>query len=132
MESIAAVLGDIYHKPDAQREALEAAARSLEWKIDVFLEPLAVPWDSLSRWRMIVMAREGRIDPSPSNAVWFTSAHQGAISRFVRSGGALVALHAGLASYGHDSEYGRTVHGSFIHHPSEHPEFLVRATGSCP
>ena len=38
------------------------------------------------------------------------------------------ACTRGLASYGHDGEYGRTVHGSFVNHPVEHPEFLVRLT----
>lgn len=125
---IAAVLGDYYHKPDGQRAALEAVAGDLGGQMDVFTSPLDVPWDSLSRWTVIVMAREGRSAPAQSKDVWFTASHQQAISAYVKSGGALVGLHAGLASYGHDGEYGRTIHGSFINHPVEHPQFLVRPT----
>jgi type 1 glutamine amidotransferase len=125
---IAAVLGDYYHKPDAQRAAIEQAAGELGAEIEIFLDPLGVPWDSLSRWAVVVMAREGRTTPAASKDVWFTAAHQQAVSAFVRAGGALVGLHAGLSSYGHDGEYGRTTHGSFINHPVEHPDFLVRRT----
>ena len=125
---IAAVLGDYYHTPDAQRAAIESVAGDLGAEVEVFLDPLGVPWESLSRWSMIVMAREGRIAPAQSKDVWFTASHEQALSTFVRAGGALVGLHAGLASYGHDGEYGRTIHGSFINHPVEHPEFQVRPT----
>lgn len=123
---VAALLGDFYHTPDAQQQALEAAAADLEARIEVFLDPLTLPWGALSEWSMIVVAREGRVAPQQSDAVWFTSAHQQALSSFVRSGGALIGLHAGLASYGHDGEYGRAIHGSFINHPAEHPVFRVR------
>jgi len=125
---IAAVLGDYYHKPDAHRAALEAVAEDCGAGLDVFLDPRAVPWDALVRWTMLVMAREGRIAPAESKAVWFTPADQDAIAAFVHAGGALVVLHAGLASYGHDGPCGRTAHGSFINHPAEQPEFLVRQT----
>jgi type 1 glutamine amidotransferase len=127
---MAAILGDSYHKPDAQRAAIEAAAADLATGFDVFVDPLAVPWESLSRWAMIIMAREGRSSPAQSKDVWFTASHEHALSAFVREGGALAVLHAGLASYGHDGEYGGTTHGSFINHPAEHPEFAVRPTGA--
>ncbi len=127
---IAALLGDYYHTPEAQQEALQAAASELGASVDVFLDPLGVPWDSLSPWAIVAVAREGRVTPQESNAVWFTPSHQQALSSFVRSGGALLGLHAGLASYGHDGEYGRTIHGSFVNHPAEHPEFKVRLTGA--
>ena len=125
---IAAVLGDYYHKPDALREALEAVAGDCGAVLDVFLDPLTVPWDGLSGWTALIMAREGRIAPAESKAVWFTPAHEQTVAGFVQGGGALVVLHAGLASYGHDGAYGRTIHGSFINHPAEHPEFRVRLT----
>jgi type 1 glutamine amidotransferase len=127
---MAAVLGDTYHKPDAQRAAIESVAAGLGAEVDVFLDPLAVPWDSLSRWAVIVMAREGRTTPAVSKDVWFTPAHEQAVSAFVRAGGGLVGLHAGISSYGHGGEYGRTTHGSFINHPVEHPDFHVRPTGA--
>jgi len=122
---ILSLLGDFYHTPDAQRRALETVIRDLDATMDVFTDPRGVPWKEISRWNAIVMAREGRIAP-PDPKVWFTDDHQKALASFVHSGGALVALHAGLASYGHDGDYGRTIHGSFINHPVEHPEFRLR------
>lgn len=125
---IAAILGDDYHDPEGQKSALKKAIRDLSAEMDSFTDPLSLPWDSLSQWGMVVVAREGRRTPKKSKEVWFTPFHERLISAFVHSGGALVALHAGLASYGHDGDYGRLIHGSFIHHPEEHPEFQVRPT----
>jgi len=127
---MAAVLGDYYHKPEAQRAAIESVAGGLGAEVEVFLDPLGVPWDSLSRWAVLIMAREGRVAPAVSKDVWFTDAHEQAVSAFVGAGGALVALHAGLSLYGHDGVYGRTTHGSFINHPVEHPDFHIRPTGA--
>jgi type 1 glutamine amidotransferase len=125
---MAAVLGDYYHTPEAQRAAIEKTAGGLGAEVDVFLDPRGVPWDSLSRWAVLIMAREGRVAPTVSPDVWFTAAHERAVSEFVRGGGALVCLHAGLSMYGHDGVYGRTSHGSFINHPVEHPDFHIRPT----
>ncbi len=122
---IAAVLGDDYHDPAAQTAVLRETAREIGASIDTFLDPLGVPWESLSQWSMIIMAREGRKLPKTSKDVWFTPAHEHQLSAYVHAGGSLAALHAGIASYGHTGEYGRLIHGSFEHHPVEHPEFQL-------
>jgi type 1 glutamine amidotransferase len=46
------------------------------------------------------------------------------------AGGGLAGLHAGLASYGHAGIYCQTLHGSFVNHPEEHPEFRLRPLGT--
>jgi len=122
---IAALVGDFYHEAGPMRAALEAAANGQGSSIDFFTEPTAVPWDRLSQYSLLVMAREGRIAPRESSAVWNSESHERAIAGFVAAGGGLVGLHAGLA-YPHKGIYGQTLHGSFIYHPEEHPEFQVR------
>jgi uncharacterized protein len=126
---IAALVGDFYHEPGPMRAALEAAAGA-DARIDFYTDPLAVPWERLSDYGVLVMAREGRLVPRESNAVWNTERHEQAIAAFVRAGGGLVGLHAGLASYAHAGPYGSTLHGTFFSHPEQHPEFRVRSTGA--
>jgi type 1 glutamine amidotransferase len=123
---IAALVGDFYHDPGPQRAALEGAAKGQGSSIDFFTDPAAGPWDRLSRYSLLVIAREGRIAPLESKAVWNTESHERSIADFVAAGGGLVGLHAGLASYEHKGIYGQTLHGSFMLHPEEHPEFQVR------
>jgi len=123
---IAALVGDFYHEAAPMRAALEAAAKGQSSTIDFFTDPAAGPWERLSEYSLLVMAREARIAPRESAAVWNTEAHERAIADFVAAGGGLVGLHAGLASYAHKGIYGQTLHGSFMIHPEEHPEFRVR------
>jgi type 1 glutamine amidotransferase len=126
---IAALIGDDYHEPGPMRAALEAAAGT-DARIDFFTDPLAVPWEKLSDFGVLVMAREGRLAPRESKARWNTERHEQAIAGFVRAGGGLLGLHAGLASYAHAGPYGSTLHGTFFSHPEQHPEFRVRSTGA--
>jgi type 1 glutamine amidotransferase len=77
-----------------------------------------------------VMAREGRLAPRTSKALWCTEHHEQAIAAFVRAGGGLVGLHAGLATYPHAGPYGATLHGTFFSHPEQHPEVRLRSTGA--
>ena len=126
---IAALVGDFYHEAAPQRAALEAAAQGQGSSIDFFTDPAAGPWDRLSQYSLLVMAREGRISPLESKAVWNTERHERAIADFVAAGSGLVGLHAGLA-YGHKGTYGQVLHGSFAYHPEELPKFQVRPLGS--
>jgi type 1 glutamine amidotransferase len=126
---IAALVGDFYHEQGPLRAALEAVAGA-DARIDFFTDPLAAPWEKLSDYAVLVMAREGRLAPRESKAVWNTERHEQAIAAFVRAGGGLVGLHAGLASYAHAGPYGSTLHGTFFSHPEQHPEFRVRPTGA--
>jgi uncharacterized protein len=126
---IAALIGDFYHEPGPMRAALEATAGS-DARIDFFADPLAAPWERLHDYGVLVMAREGRVAPRESKTLWFSERHEQAIAAFVRAGGGLVALHAGLASYAHAGPYGSTLHGTFLMHPEQQPEFRVRSTGA--
>lgn len=126
---IAAVIGDFYHEPGPMRAALEAAAGA-DARVDFFVDPLAAPWEELSSYGVLVMAREGRVAPRESKDLWYAERHERAIAAFVRAGGGLVSLHAGLAGYAHAGPYGSTLHGTFLFHPEEQPEFRVRSTGA--
>jgi uncharacterized protein len=122
---IAALIGDFYHEAAPMRAALETAAPGQGSLIDFFTDPAAVPWDRLSKYSLLVMAREGRIAPLESQAVWNTESHERAIADFVSAGGGLVGLHTGLA-YGHKGTYSRVLNGGFTYHPEGLPEFRVR------
>ncbi len=122
---IAALIGDFYHEAAPMRAALETAAQGKDSSIDFFTDPTALPWDRLSQYSLLVMARESRMAPLESKAVWNAESHERAIADFVAAGGGLVGLHAGLA-YTHKGIYGQTLHGSFGYHPEEHPQFQVR------
>jgi len=125
---IAALIGDFYHQAGPMQATLEQTVPGAG--IDFFTDPARLPWDRLSDYKVLVVAREGRVAPKESDAVWNTVKHEEAIAAFVRAGGGLVGLHAGLASYKHTGPYGSTLHGTFFIHPEEHPEFRIRSTGA--
>jgi type 1 glutamine amidotransferase len=129
MSRIAALIGDDWHEPLPMRAALEATAGA-DARIDVFTDPIAVPWERLADYGVLVMAREGRRAPRSSKDLWITDRHEQAIAAFVRAGGSLVGLHAGLATYAHAGPYGATLHGTFFSHPEQHPEYRLRSTGA--
>ncbi len=125
-ERIALFAGDFYHKPEPMMETLKTVSAELSLKLTAFIDPEKLPWDSLGEYGILVVAREGRLAPQESNAVWQTERRERAIEAFVNAGGGLAALHAGLASYDYAAPYGRTTRGTFLFHPPEHPEFRVR------
>ncbi len=126
-EKIVALVGDFYHGPDGMKAALERAAAALGVGLQVFTDPAALPWEALGGFRGLVMAKENRVEPTKSPAVWATPRHETAIAEFAAAGGAVIGLHNGLASYDEKGAYASTVRGSFQYHPREHPRFTVRA-----
>jgi type 1 glutamine amidotransferase len=126
-QKIAALVGDYYHTPDGMKSALARAADVLGCDLDVFTETGKLPWDSLAGYAALVMAKENRIAPAESPAVWATPKHEAAIAGFAAAGGAVIGLHNGLASFDEKGVYFATVRGGFQYHPKEHPTFAVRA-----
>ncbi|HET6451383.1 MAG TPA: ThuA domain-containing protein [Spirochaetia bacterium] len=126
-QKIVALVGDYYHRPEGMAEALGRLSDSLDVGLDVFTDTGALPWGSLAGYRALIMAKENRVAPAESDAVWATPAHESAIAEYAAAGGAVVALHNGLASFGETGAYFATVRGSFQFHPREHPRFAVRA-----
>ncbi len=126
-QKIVALAGDYYHTPDGMKTALARAAEALGFDLEVFTDAAGLPWDALQGYRALVMAKENRVAPAESPAVWATARHELAIADFAAAGGALIALHNGLASFDEKGAYYATVRGSFQYHPREHPRFTVRA-----
>jgi type 1 glutamine amidotransferase len=124
---IAALVGDFYHKAEPMRDALQHAAAGMGFELEAFAEPAQVPWNSLADFRGLVMAKENRIAPAESNAVWATGKHEAAIAAYASAGGAVIGLHNGLASFDAEGAYLQTVRGGFQYHPKEHPRFQVRS-----
>jgi type 1 glutamine amidotransferase len=127
---IAALVGDFYHAPEPMIRALEGSIDPASFELEPYTDPEKLPWDSLQAFAALVIAREARVAPESSKAAWNTEARERAIAENVESGGALVALHAGLASYGLSGPYGRAIRGMFLFHPPEHPEYSVRPAGA--
>jgi type 1 glutamine amidotransferase len=126
---IAALVGDYYHAPEPMIGALEECIDAESYVLEPFTDPADFPWGELASRAAVVVAREAHVSPDPSNAGRVTEAHERAIAEFVAGGGALAALHAGLANYARSGPYERTVRGTFLFHPPEHPSFSVRAAG---
>ncbi|MGO9307650.1 MAG: ThuA domain-containing protein [Spirochaetia bacterium] len=124
---VAALVGDFYHSSEPIAEALRQAGGRIGFELRTFTDPAEVPWESLSGFGGLIVAKENRIDPTRSDAVWAASNHETAIAQFAAGGGAVIALHNGLASYDEGGAYVQTVRGGFQFHPREHPRFEVRA-----
>jgi type 1 glutamine amidotransferase len=125
---IIALVGDYYHAPEGMTAALSHAAQSMGGSLEVITDPEKLPWDALAGFQALVMAKENRIAPASSTAVWASEEREAAIATFAAAGGAVIALHNGLASYDEKGQYFATVRGSFQYHPKEHPRFKVHAT----
>jgi len=113
-KTIAAIVGDFYHKPDPMLEALQAAGSGNNLGVEPFRDPLRLPWSDLSSFPVIAIARENRLRPTEDpSATWATEAHESALAAWVAAGGALAVLHAGLASYRNEGPWWDTVRGGF-------------------
>jgi hypothetical protein len=117
---IVALVGDYYHAAEGMRRILEQLAASLGCALQAYTDTTLLPLDSLSAYDGLVMAKENRVTPAQSAAVWTTPRHEAAIAEFAEAGGALIGLHNGLASYEETGRYWQTVRGGFQFHP-RHP-----------
>jgi len=128
---IYAVAGDYYHRADWSEQALRAAIAVLQERrvlaeggLDEAYELAMVPAERLreaikERPDVLVITKEERLFPeSPEPGRWMDEELQLAIERYVSSGGALLALHSGLA-YQSDGIYRRMLRGWFLHHPEQ-------------
>jgi Uncharacterized protein conserved in bacteria len=127
---IYAVAGDYYHRADWSEQALRAAADVLEQRhllsdsTGPAFELSMVPAEKLrealgERPDVLVITKEQRLFPEASEpGQWMDEELQAGIERYVSSGGALLALHSGLA-YQTDGIYRRMLRGWFLHHPEQ-------------
>ena len=118
------LIGDYYHEANRIEEMLGDVFGDSGILADYFYNPLEVPWDKLEEYDLLLIGTEERIEPKVSKKVWNTPEDEEAIRDYVRDGGNLFALHAGLA-YQPIGAYFDVVKGCFQFHPSEHPNFTV-------
>lgn len=122
---IVALVGDFYHDPAPTAEALRCVCAELGIGLICEERPERLPWGRLGDLSALVIAREARVAPAESSESWMSAAHEEAIEDWVRGGGALVALHSGLASYDRRGGYVALLRGYFLMHPEEHPRFTL-------
>jgi type 1 glutamine amidotransferase len=127
---IAAVVGDLYHPSEPMVRMLEACLHGMPAELEPYTDTLKLPWERPGEYACLVVAREAKASPGSPDTSWISEEMERNIAGFVQSGGALVALHSGLALYGFAGPYGRTVRGSFLFHPEEHPKYTVRPVGA--
>ncbi len=127
---IAALVGDHYHAPAPMIAALEASMDARSCTLAPYTDPAALPWGRLREYAALVVARSARTDADPPDAGRITGENERAIADYVAAGGALAALHAGLAGFSPAGPYADAVRGAFLFHPPEHPEYHVAGTGA--
>lgn len=123
---IACLVGDFYHDPTSIQTMLEAVISELDGMADFYTDHDAFPWAGLDAYSVVVISKEARLNPAESAAIWSTEETEGALSRFVEKGGALLVLHSGLSSYPPGGTYSRLIRGRFLFHPQEHPRFRIQ------
>ena len=118
---------DYYHPDDVLRPGLEAAFGT-EGCVYVN-NPAQIPWDQLGEAAsMLLIAKmddyssqlgHPRYDELFAPAAdWMTPDRAAALTRYVRGGGAFIALHSGILWH-EDSEIARLTGGYFLRHPPQ-------------
>ena len=120
---IFAFLGDFYHQLSTMEQAIETAVSRFT---DVNLKCQLPTAENVSQAleqnpEIIIIGAENRINPEDEVVqYWLTDEIDDKLEAYVASGGSLIVLHSGLASYPTDSKYRRMIKGEFLSHPSEH------------
>lgn len=122
MKEIHAFLGDFYHEPDYLLGALQKSVAVLGADLTLVNNELSEIGAVLDQNpAVILIARENRLNPEAETVEnWLTPELDGELEAYVKSGGRLVAVHAGMASYPADSAYRNLLKGHFVHHPNDH------------
>jgi type 1 glutamine amidotransferase len=110
---------DYYHPADVVRkglEPLEGADVSFDWISD------GVGWspESLTGYGLVILAKSNYMT-SDDRTGWMTSAVQDALTRHVRAGNGLLAVHSGIAEYERAAVLRRLLGGVFDRHPEQCP-----------
>lgn len=118
---------DYYHPDDVLRPGLEAAFGKDEFVYTN--DPSEIPWETLQTEASLLLI--AKMDDFSSQlghprydelftpiADWMTPERSACVERYVREGGAFLALHAGLLWH-EDSEMARLTGGYFLRHPPQ-------------
>jgi len=124
MKKIYVFAGDYYHPKENVWAALNkiTAGALIDAEIaDCPIENIENALEYDNKPDVIVMVRENRIDAGKEDTGnWLTDVIDDKLKHYVEGGGALLVIHAALASYAPDTEYTQMVKGHFVHHPNEH------------
>jgi type 1 glutamine amidotransferase len=139
---IYAVAGDYYHRADWSEQALQQAIGVMHERYGSTLgdaseayELRMVPAEELGdaigeRPEVLIITKEQRLFPeAPEPGSWMNEELQAKLEQYVTSGGALLALHSGLA-YQTDGIYRRMLRGWFLHHPEQKTVHYKPADGA--
>lgn len=136
MRRVLALLGDYYHCSDQLAMAVTETVRAANGSIDMRRYPdtpeASVLREALGEIDVLLLATMGRLRPRTSQELWLDEDTESAIDAFVRSGGGLLALHAGTASHRTDGPLRALVGGHFVHHPPQRPPVTVSVVGRHP
>lgn len=118
MKKIVALLGDYYHHKDAIQEGLETALSPIETELDV---QIIVTEELISRLKeqpdLFILNKENRLNPEDGVInTWMNEEIENAIVDYVKTGGSILAWHAGMALYPTDGNYIQMLKGYFKYH----------------
>lgn len=133
-KSVLALIGDYYHPASNIEPALRTAFSNLE---SLGYQLTLIETDALlsqlnARPAAVILYKENRVNPEVQNPDnWMTAEIEKAIAGYVRSGGAWLAWHAGMASFPSPGDYTDMLRGSFEWHPKDHANvtYTPRALG---
>jgi len=133
MKTIDCFLGDYYHDKAPTYGAINRVVKGLANVTlrDRTLEQLP---DTLeSNPTLIIIGLENRLNPQDAVAdTWLTPELDKQLADYVASGGTLLVLHSGLASYPKDSLYTKMIGGYFVSHPDKHCQVRYVSNKSWP
>ena len=143
LPKVLALIGDRYHNADYIRVALNRLFRELNLPIDYTINYDQISARLLASYRLFVVLRDGMIWPNGylepddyeySHALennrdwpkeqsqpWITKEQGAAIQEFVRSGGALYAMHNSSHISLSSKDYREVMGGAYIDHPALRP-----------
>lgn len=118
---------DIWHPahiPQAGLEALKNTEFNFEW-IETSLN-----WspERMEIFPLVILAKSNNVSSSDP-AGWMTEAMQAAFVDYVRSGGGLLAIHSGTATYDEMLALRSLLGGVFMRHPAQCPVTVTPRTG---
>lgn len=124
MKQIVTLLGDYYHDIELSTGAIDEALKPFiaEGKMQVtHLSVDEIDTAIAVRPDVIVLFKEDRLNPEGAEVKrWLDADLAAGLTRYVESGGSLLAWHSGLASYAEDGDYIQMLRGYFKYHPRDH------------
>jgi len=131
MKKVYAFVGDFYHEGSLMLDAFQKSVAVLGADFSLVegrLSDLGAILDS--KPAALVFGRENRLNPEDKIVEnWLTAELDGKILDYVKQGGRLVAVHAGMSCYPRDSAYRQLLKGHFVHHPEAHVRVRYEGMG---